>query len=506
MRSAMRIAVPEDLSLAKYALETFLIRGEFDLYEDHTQLGTISSGQSAVEISYGKVILACWAEGWSRSWRVVAYEVASDRARLECTKRMGLDRSVVELVRADSEQTEEFTRGQFAVRLAAAIEKTIPGMKIASAVAARNDRKHISGVYSRILLHDGATAVAVVGVSRSESQANVDAILGAGLIWLETLDTDKSSGRLILVVPKGQSLTIATRLTGLEVRGARLSLFEFDESSGRLEVVTPFDQGDLAERLRRAALNARWPRVSSISVAAADKVDAISALGGEAVERHFRDGWVTLAIRGLEFARVSIRNGQVFFGAGRPKQRLGSRNWSDVERLACRTLERRTADYSDHDDPFFRLQSERWLESLIRADPSVIDPTLDSKFCYSQVPTYRGEERGLIDLLGITRSGRLAVIELKLDEDPEFPFQGLDYWLRVEWHRARGDFKKRGCFPGIEIANTPPLLYLVAPVFRFHGSTRLLAGAIASRIPTYRIGINDGWRSEIRVLMRERLN
>src|SRR5262245_36019148 len=121
----MRITVPEDLSLAKYTLESFLVRGEFDLYEDQRPLGTILPGQFAVEISYGKLILACWAEGWSRSWRVVGCEVASDRMRLDCTKRMGLDRSVVDLLRGAFD-AEDLTRRQFARRLAAAIEKTIP--------------------------------------------------------------------------------------------------------------------------------------------------------------------------------------------------------------------------------------------------------------------------------------------------------------------------------------------------------------------------------------------
>jgi hypothetical protein len=137
---------------------------------------------------------------------------------------------------------------------------------------------------------------------------------------------------------------------------------------------------------------------------------------------------------------------------------------------------------------------------------SAIDPALDPRFAYSQVPTYRGEQRTYIDLLGATRAGRLVVMELKVAEDAESPLQGLDYWMRVEWHRLRGDFARRGYFAGAATSDEPPLLYLIAPLFRFHKTTKAVARAISSRVPVYRIGINTDWRAGIRVLLSERLN
>jgi len=97
-------------------------------------------------------------------------------------------------------------------------------------------------------------------------------------------------------------------------------------------------------------------------------------------------------------------------------------------------------------------------------------------------------------------------MELKVSEETEFPFQALDYWLRVEWHRARNDFHRRGYFEGLSLIDAPPLLYLVAPLFRFHETTKLLAGSIRERVPVYRIGINEDWRNGVHVLMRERMN
>jgi hypothetical protein len=58
----------------------------------------------------------------------------------------------------------------------------------------------------------------------------------------------------------------------------------------------------------------------------------------------------------------------------------------------------------------------------------------------------------MIDVLTVTREGRLAVLELKADEDIHLSLQGLDYWSRVTWHHARGEFQRFGYFPaGIEL-------------------------------------------------------
>ena len=79
-------------------------------------------------------------------------------------------------------------------------------------------------------------------------------------------------------------------------------------------------------------------------------------------------------------------------------------------------------------EPGHRLQSEHWLEALLVRDITRVDPTLWQDFVYPQVPAFTGQDRGVIDLLGVTARGRLAVIEIKLDEDINLPLQGLDYW------------------------------------------------------------------------------
>jgi hypothetical protein len=235
-------------------------------------------------------------------------------------------------------------------------------------------------------------------------------------------------------------------------------------------------------------------------------IESVVALAPQAIEPNHRGNWIVFSIRGLEFARVSIRRERLSFGFGEAHKMLDESCWDDLAGLVGDITRRRTPEPAGVDDPVYRLQAERWLEAVIRSDIGAIDPTLDQRFVYSQVPTYRGEQRTFIDLLTATRNGRLAVIELKVSEDPEFPFQALDYWLRVEWHRKRGDFQKRGCFRGITIADQEPLLYLVAPLFRFHSSSKTVCPLISDRVPLFRIGINEDWRKGVHVLLRERLN
>jgi hypothetical protein len=100
---------------------------------------------------------------------------------------------------------------------------------------------------------------------------------------------------------------------------------------------------------------------------------------------------------------------------------------------------------------------------LVVRDVTSLDERLDSACLYSQVPTFSASDRAMIDVLTLTRDGRLAVVELKADEDIHLPLQGLDYWARVTWHHARREFQHVGYFPARELCADKPLLFRVAP-------------------------------------------
>ena len=144
----------------------------------------------------------------------------------------------------------------------------------------------------------------------------------------------------------------------------------------------------------------------------------------------------------------------------------------------------------------------------MRRDITRLDPGLIIAPLHAQFRTSHGGPTGArpIDLLALRYDGRLVVIELKVSEDREHVFQGVDYWRRVEAHRRRGHISSARLFGEREISDESPLVYLVAPTLRFHPSFRTLARTIAPDIEIYRFDINEDWRSGVRVVRRERVN
>jgi hypothetical protein len=115
----------------------------------------------------------------------------------------------------------------------------------------------------------------------------------------------------------------------------------------------------------------------------------------------------------------------------------------------------------------------------------------------------------MLDLLTVTRGGRLAILELKADEDLHFPLQGLDYWIRVHWLQQQhssggeGELKENGYFPGITLLAHSPLLYYVVPALRVHPSMDTVLQHFSPAIAWRLIALNEGWRSERKVIFRK---
>jgi hypothetical protein len=149
------------------------------------------------------------------------------------------------------------------------------------------------------------------------------------------------------------------------------------------------------------------------------------------------------------------------------------------------------------------MHPERWLESLVARDLSLLDDRLLPAPAYSQVPAFSAADRAMIDVLGVTRDHRLAVVELKAEEDIHLPLQGLDYWARVHWHHVRGEFTQFGYFPGVQLAPLAPVLVLAAPVLHVHPATDTLLRYISSEVDWTLVGIGERWRDRVRVIFRK---
>jgi hypothetical protein len=96
------------------------------------------------------------------------------------------------------------------------------------------------------------------------------------------------------------------------------------------------------------------------------------------------------------------------------------------------------------------------------------------------------------------------VVELKADEDIHLPLQGLDYWSRVGWHQARGEFQRFGYFPGRELSASQPLLFLVAPALHVHPATDTLLRYMSPEIEWVLVGIDERWREGVRAVLKKR--
>jgi len=139
-------------------------------------------------------------------------------------------------------------------------------------------------------------------------------------------------------------------------------------------------------------------------------------------------------------------------------------------------------------------------------------PRFDPRHVYAQVPAIAGASgRGLLDLLGVTADGRLAVIELKATEDLHFVLQGLDYWIRVRHHHmqaadavtGRGALQQHGYFTQVELSPLPPRLYLVAPALHIHSATEVVLRYLSPRVEWELLALDERWRSQIRVVWRK---
>jgi hypothetical protein len=238
------------------------------------------------------------------------------------------------------------------------------------------------------------------------------------------------------------------------------------------------------------------------------------------VEQKVRSGAeVGFLLHGLEFARVRIgytgqsfnRMQEITFGAGVNETPLTDENKDELRELVERLFARRSAS-GDKRDVLYRMQPERWLESELRRDVSLIDAHLDAAHVYTQVPAFAGSDRGMLDLLSVGKDGRLAVIELKADEDLHLALQGLDYWIRVRWHHQQnpdaasglGEFQRHGYFGGVWLAERAPRLYLVAPALHVHPATDVILRYLSPRVEWTLVALDERWRKQIKVVWRKR--
>ena len=516
--SAAQLAQAIDIYLAD--------RPEAALLEDGRVLFDLRHAHCAVSESHGRCLVEFWGDEGNLVRTVVGVQQRGQVLRLS-TRRMGSAQpQLLELVPNKDRRTptsREAERRRYQRLLERVLTRTFFGAKVDGFRSAMDLEHSFGPAYARGRLLRGTAADAVIGVSRAESGAIVDGILTLGILWLD-LCRQRSDARrhfegLKVIVPAGAWRTTAERMAWLNHSAVRFELYTLDERSEDLETVDFRDTGNLDARLVHA-----FSAVAAVE-RCRNGIERLLALVAPGARRRIEVcarsvSEVALLLHGLEFARVRQtasahsfgREEEITFGARPNETPLTAENEELCRELLHRLFQSRHPDGS-HNDPLFRMQTERWLESELRSHISEAFPGLREEMLYSQVPALSTGDRGMLDLLTLDRTGRLAVLEIKADEDMHLPLQALDYWIRVRALNAERQmhdgkllsaFERQGYFEGAEVSPLDPRLLLAAPALRIHPANELVLRYLSPKIDWELIALGEQWRRELKPVFRKR--
>ena len=491
--------------------------------EDGAVMFDLAQSKYSISGEHNKCLLHLWSPERNTVRRVLDAEVRQGTLRL-AVQRMGQARPTkLEICRERDRRTpstKRLARAAYEHKLRRAIERHFPSFGITRLTSGVDLERSFGPIYARGLIRHGQTAFAVLGVNEQETQASIDAALTFGILWMDLCRQNPHFSQktremghpgavlvegLIMFVPLGCSALVRERMANLNRAAAKWKLFEFNERDDSVVEIDCSDRGNVATRLVHATNEIAALERFAESIARVRTVLAnceVAALSP--AEISFR--W-----RGLEFAQarmnadaVTFRSKQeIVFGVGPEERVLTDSNWALFVQLLTALRDTRHP-YGPRQERLFRMHPERWLESLVMTDVGVIDERLEAESVYSQVPAFSAADRAMIDVLTLTRAARLAVVELKADEDIHLPMQGLDYWARVAWHHGRGEFLKFGYFGGRELSKETPLLFLVAPALHVHPATDTILRYMAPEIEWVFVGIDERWREGVRTVFRKR--
>jgi hypothetical protein len=443
----------------------------------------------------GACTLECWDETRNLVRRIRAVgKVRRGFLELEVERFGGRTGSLLMIDLAQAANTAVARRGhrlKYRERFRMSLRRQYNDWKLVELSTEPDLHHSLSPAYPRALLRRGSQAIAAIGAG--EDAIDVDGVLSFGLIWLDYLrrrETRLSVGTLVVFVPIGAENTTCHRVRYLSKDAAQYRVFV--HGAGILEErVEPGDYTNFSTRLDAFCAPAADGEL-------AEWIERLAALDG--VEcRPRADGSVSLAVRGLEFARTS--GSTLSFGID-GRHAGGVRQLPEIEALARGLARLRDAAAADRANPLYLRHPEAWLESQVRTSASRLDASIRDTPLYGQAPHFAAGSRGITDLLAADYDGRLVVIEVKASEDIHLPMQALDYWMRVKWHLERGEFEGRGYFPGIPLRPDPPRLLLVAPALDFHPSNETVLRYFSPEIHVERIGVGIEWRQELRVMFR----
>jgi len=484
-------------------------------------------GRAKYSISgeHNKCVLHLWSAERNTVRRVLDAEIKNGTLRL-AVQRMGQSKPTkLEICRERdrrSPSAKKICRAAYEHKLRRTLERYCPEFNVVRLTSGADLEKSFGPIYTRGLIRHGQSAYAVLGVNEKETQSSIDAALTFAILWLDLLRQSQAGKALIeglkLFVPAGCSVLTRERMASLNRGAAKWQLYELNERDDSVVEIDCGDRGNIATRLVHVTNeNAARERF-------AESIARMQTIQPNCEVTILSPAEISFRWRGLEFACARLgadishfsqqrreaghphsfhSQQEIVFGVGAEERVLNEGNEAEFMRLVAMLRDTRHP-YGPRQHALWRMHSERWLESLVFGDVSVIDERLESDWRYSQVPAFSAADRAMIDVLTRTQEGRLAVVELKADEDIHLPLQGLDYWSRVAWHQARGEFTRFGYFGGEVLSQESPLLFLVAPALHVHPATDTLLRYISPEIEWEFVGIDERWREGVKTVFRKR--
>lgn len=529
LRPAMPTQSPAEIATT---LEDFL--AEFPgaaLLEDAHLLFDFGTARYTLSTEHNRCTLHLWDdEGAARNLVRRVLSTSRRKSVLQLTTlRFGQTKPQMLELTGDRDRraatTRDSARAKYLRTLERVLARSFPDWRPEAFRTAMDLERSFGPAYARGLLLQGHHTWAVIGVNDDELPGTIDGILTIGLLWLAHCREHAGGRRLVqglrLILPSGAATLTLSRLPWLNATAARCELYELDQATEVLTQRDPEDSGNLKTHLSHA------PNLAAARERFAESTAQILALvpagRQEEVEQRIRSGReLAFLLHGLEFARIRIAPAahsfdltqQISFGAGPSETLLTPETEPALRELMGRLFARRSAE-GDPRDPLFRMQPERWLESALRRDVAPLDAhdtRLQPDLVYSQVPAFAAADRAMLDLLTVTQDGRLAVIELKAEEDIHFALQGLDYWIRVRFHHLQhpdpvtglGEFQGHGYFGGVVLSPLPPRLYLGAPALRIHPATETILRLLSPEVDWTLIALDERWRQQVKSIWRKR--
>ncbi len=460
--------------------------------EDGQTLFDFSQAHYSAAPERERCLLQVWSEERNIVRRATAAEVKNGILRLTVL-RFGQPKPSRMEICAKAERRSpsalKAMRAAYQRTLERAATRLFPGWTLDRLTSAADLEHSFGAVCTRGLLRRGQQRIAIVGCGDGESQTTIDNSVAVAILWLEfcreRLEGKAHVGTIALFAPHGRARTAQLRLSHLNRDAATWRIFSLEEASEVAEELDLATDLNLSTRLMQCHSRSQTLERFASSIA------RMAALCPSVEVTACRSSEVSFRFHGLEFARAVVEpdrhfriSERIIFGAAPAEYELNP----DTEPLLLKLIQRLALKRGgrDHTHPFYRLQPERWLQSVVEQDVTLLDSRLDPAVLYSQVPAFAAGDR--------------AVIELKAAEDFHLPVQGLDYWARVRQHHRCGDFQRFGYFPGHLLSERDPVLILAAPALHVHPSTATMLRYVSPELDWKLVGLDEHWRDGVRVV------